>query len=353
MAFERESLKTLLDRVYSNYMRLLKPLGKTPRHNIMKVLAYTEGGDIHQLLGDLSFLSEQIFPDTASGEYLRAHWSDRVPPLYATAATGMVIQTGLPGTSVPKGLIYASESGKRYYTTRSYTIPSSGSVEVYVVAEESGTSSNLGAGSKLSVVSALSAGLDSKAKVSDDGILGGVDSESDEDYRSRTISYARNPGRYGKTGDFAVWAVDSSSEVSKAFEIPNFGVFGSLLIQCIHGNQIDGVSRVHNLDIVRSYIEKNSPPIIFTVATPELVSVSPAVRLPEREDTLENRNIAIQRLKVFLNVRAAPGCRLTESALRAAIVDGMTITDAEVMLPGGEIATTVLQYPVFGEVRWS
>lgn len=122
MAFERETLQSLLDRTYSNYMSLLKPLDKTPRYNLMKVLAYTEGGDVHQLLGDLSFLSGQIFPDTASGEYLRAHWSDRVPPLYASAATGKAIQSGVPGSSVPKGLVYSSESGKRYYTSRSYTI---------------------------------------------------------------------------------------------------------------------------------------------------------------------------------------------------------------------------------------
>lgn len=36
-----------------------------------------------------------------------------------------------------------------------------------------------------------------------------------------------------KTGDFAAWAVDSSADVSKAFEFKNFGVFGALLIQVI------------------------------------------------------------------------------------------------------------------------
>ena len=158
MAFEKETLQSLLDRTYSNYMSLLKPLDKTPRYNLMKVLAYTEGGDVHQLLGDLSFLSRQIFPDSASGEYLRAHWSDRVPPLYASAATGKVIQTGVQNAVVPKGLIYSSASGKRYFTNKSYKTDSSGQVEVWVTAEESGTDSNLAVGNELSAVSALSAG---------------------------------------------------------------------------------------------------------------------------------------------------------------------------------------------------
>lgn len=353
MAFERETLQSILDRTWSNYMSLLKPLDKTPRYNLLKVLAYTEGGGIHQLLGDLSFLSVQIFPDSASGEYLRAHWSDRVPPLYASAAAGEVIQTGSPGASVPKGLVYTSATGKRYYTSRSYTVGENGRCKVWVTAEESGSESNLEAGSVLSIASALSAGMDSTGTVSENGILGGVNGETDEEYLSRVLTALRNTTRYGKTGDFAAWAADSSSEVTKAFEIPNFSVFGSLLVQCIHGNQIDGVEQVHNTAEVQSYIEQHAPPVIFTVRTPELVEINPAVHLFEGEDTVSNRNLVVQRLKVYLNAKAEPGCTLTQAMLQTAITDGVTISKASLTLPGGEVSTTVLQYPVLGEVSWS
>lgn len=353
MAFEQETLQSLLDRTYSNYMSLLKPLDKTPRYNLMKVLAYTEGGDIHQLLGDLSFLSRQIFPDTASGEILRAHWSDRVPPLYASTAVGTVIQTGTPHSSVPKGLVYASGAGKRYYTSRSYIIGETGAVEVWVTAEESGKESNLAADSELTVVSALSAGIDSTVKVSADGIGGGVNAETDEEYLTRVLTSIRNTTRYGKTGDFAAWAVDSSSEVSKAFEIPTFDVFGSLLVQVIHGNQIDGVEQVKNIAEVQSYIEQYAPKILFTVSTPELVEVKPTVQLSEGEDTVSNRNLVLQRLKVYLNAKAEPGCTITQATLQTVITDGVTISKALLTLPDGEVKTTVLQYPVLGAVTWS
>lgn len=352
MAFDRETLQSLLDRTYSNYMSLLKPLDKTPRYNLMKVLAYTEGGDVHQLLGDLGFLSKQIFPDTASGEFLRMHWSDRVPPLYASAAAGKVIQTGVPASSVPKGFIYTSPAGKRYYTTKSYTIGESGSVEVWVTAEESGEDSNLEADAELTVASALSAGLDSTVKVSSDGIAGGVNGETDEEYLTRVMTALRNTTRYGKTGDFAAWAMDSTSEVTKAFEIPSFDIFGSLLIQVIHGNQIDGVEQVHNIQAVQSYIEQYSPKIIFTVRTPELVPVSPAIHLSEGEDTVSNRNLVLLRLKVYLNAKAEPGCTITQATLQTVITDGVTISKAELTLPGGEVKATVLQYPVLGDVTW-
>lgn len=352
MAFERESLQSLLDRTYSNYMSLLKPLDKTPRYNLMKVLAYTEGGDIHQLLGDLSFLSRQIFPDTASGEILRAHWSDKVPPLYASTAAGKVLQTGVPHSSVPRGLVYASAAGKRYYTKRSYTVGERGSVEVWVTAEESGAESNLSEGSEMTVVSSLSAGLDSTVTVCADGIAGGVDRETDEEYLARVLTSIRNTTRYGKPGDFAAWAVDSSSEVSKAFEVSTFDVFGSLLVQVIHGNQIDGVEQVHNLERVQSYIEQYAPKILFTVSTPELVEVTPSIQLSEGEDTVANRNLVLQRLKVYLNAKAEPGCTITQATLQTVITDGVTISRALVTLPNGEVNTTILQYPVLGEVVW-
>ncbi len=92
MPLNRESLSTLKEKTFSNYMSLLRPLDKTPRYNILKVLAFCEAGAQHQLLGDIDFLSEQLFPDTASGDYLRMHWSDRVAPLYAGTAAGTIIQ---------------------------------------------------------------------------------------------------------------------------------------------------------------------------------------------------------------------------------------------------------------------
>ena len=73
MALTRESLPVLFDRMYANYMSRLKPLDKTARHNLIRVMAEVEAGIYHQLLGDLSFLAEQIFPDTATGDYLRMH----------------------------------------------------------------------------------------------------------------------------------------------------------------------------------------------------------------------------------------------------------------------------------------
>jgi hypothetical protein len=355
MPFSREPLAALLDRAYGNYISLFKPLDKTPRYNLLRVFSSVDAGMYHQLLGDLGFLADQIFPDTAAGEYLRLHWSDRVPPLYAVAAAGTITIPGVPGAAVPAGLVYTSTSGQRYFTKSAGPVGGDGTANVPVRAEASGAETNLPSGEELSLVSSLPPGIDSTAVVAGDGITGGADAESDEAYLVRVLQNLRNAIRYGKPGDFADWAVDASPEVSKAWEFKNFGVFGALLIQVVGGNQIDGVTPVGGLALITEYIGTVAPPVLFTVRTPELISVNPAITLLPPEDTLANRGIVVNRLKTYMEATAVPGIRYTAGVLREAIIDGVTISGATVKLDGstaGDVETTILQLPVFGEASW-
>jgi len=355
MPLKRDSLSSILDRTYANYVSLFKPLDNPPRHNLLKVFSAVDAGIYHQLLGDLDFLSLQLFPDTATGEFLREHWSTRVPPLYASAAFGKVIVSGIPNRTIPAGLVVKSDASERYYTEKQYRVNSDGFAIIDVRSENFGTNVNLQAGEKLKIVSAIPAGIDSEVEVSEDGILGGVDGETDEEYLIRVIAYLRNSSRYGKDGDFAAWAIDSSAEVSDAWEFPNFGVFGALLIQVINGNQFDGVNPVGNLHDVTRYINEYAPFVTFTVRTPEIITFNPSIALLSYEDSLSNRDLAIKRIRTLLQLTAKPGYCVTAGALQDSIIDGLTISDATVKLNGsttGKINTTILQYPVVGEVLW-
>jgi uncharacterized phage protein gp47/JayE len=336
-------------------MSLYRPLDKTPRHNLLKVLASVDAGIYHQLLGDLDFLAQQIFPDTAEGAYLREHWSDKAAPLYAVAASGEVTVTGTAGKAIPAGVVFQAVSGEHYYQDKSYSLDTAGRAVIMVQAEQPGLQGNLGPGEKLSIISAIPAGIDSTALVTGSGISGGADGESDEVYLARVLQALRNTARYGKPGDFADWAVDSSPEVSKAWEFKNFGVFGALLIQVVGGSQMDGVTPVGNVSRVAEYISAVAPPVLFTVRTPELLPLDPAIALLQAEDTLSNRDLAVNRLKTYLEATAAPGARYTAGMLREAIIDGVIISGAAVKLNGsmtGDTTTTILQLPVLGDVSW-
>jgi uncharacterized phage protein gp47/JayE len=354
MAFNRDNLQVIKNRTYANYMSLFKPLDRTPRYSLVSVMANVDAGLSHSLQGDLVFLSKQLFPDSAEGEYLRAHWSSIVPPLYAVAAAGNVEVNGITGRSVSAGVVFKSASGNRYFSVKPSGI-SNGKALVNVEAEKAGSHSNLEAGNKLKIVSAIPSGIDADAVVADGGILGGADAESDEKYLIRVLAALRNPSRYGKHSDYEQWALDSTPEVTGAWEYKNFGIFGALLIQVINGNQTTGVHQVKNLAVVRDYISMVSPPVIFDVRTPSLVAVNPEIRLPAHKDTQGNRELAEQRLKAWLQQVAKPGIEVTAGSIRSAIIDGVIITDAVVNLNGnitGIIKTTILEYPVLGAITW-
>jgi hypothetical protein len=132
-------------------------------------------------------------------------------------------------------------------------------------------------------------------------------------------------------------------------------VFGALLIQVINGNQMNGVQEVANLQEVINYINEVAPPVIFTVRTPEILRLNPALSLLPQEDTQLNRDAAVNRIKAFLQLVAMPGIKITAGALRTAVIDGVGITDATVKLNGdstGVVDTTILQYPYIGEALW-
>jgi hypothetical protein len=352
MGLLRPSLSELSDRIYQDHATRFHPLDKSPRYNLLRVMSQVDAGKYHQLYGDLNFLSRQIFPDTAEGEYLRAHWSDRVPPNHAVAATGRVRIPGTNGVPVPVGLLFSSTRGKVYYVEAVAAVVDGFALPI-VTAQEPGSDSNLAEGEELAISSAVPPGLSSTATVAEGGISGGVNAESDAAYLNRVIQNIRNGVRYGKPGDFAAWAVDASAGVSKAFEIRNYGPLGALLIQVIAGNQVDGVTQVGNLSIVSDYLFSVAPPTVFTVKTPVLVPLDPSVHLLPVEDTVSNRILVEHRMRTYLDLTAKPGRSYTPGMLRDAIVDGVIITDASISIGLATRTTTALELFVLGVPSWA
>jgi uncharacterized phage protein gp47/JayE len=351
MDFSRPELTALQERVANDYLTRYSPISKTPRYTLLSVLAKTDSGMYHQLYGDLVYLSRQIFPDTADSENLRSHWSDRVPPLAANQASGPVQFSGTASTPIPAGILLQHSNGQEYYFPDSAKIGTDGTVSGTIKASVNGSDANLSAGEKLSIISTVPPGVASTVTVVSPGITGGVDEESDDAYLSRVLLYLRSTNRYGKKGDFAAWAIDSSPEVTDAWEFKNFGVFGALLIQVVQGTHLTGLSQVTNLAIVKAYIDSLCAPTLYTVRTPEILLVNPTVALLDTEDTTTNRATAISRMKTWMSLNVKPGSSVTALQLRDAIVDGLVITDASMSIAIG--ASTKLQILDIGTTSWA
>lgn len=346
-----KNLEELKNQIFNQFAYRLKPLEKTPKYDLIKIISEVEAGIYYSLLGDIEFLKKQIFPDTAEKEYLRAHWSDRVVPLYPETASGTVKIKGVAGVSIPAGCIFSSLQGKTYFNDKSYIVGENGTVEVEVQAENMGSDSNLKYGSKLTLSSNLIANIESEVTVEKD-ISGGTDGETDENYLLRVMNYMRGDLN-GKSGDFTTWALNSSSEVSKAWEFKHFSRFGSLLITVVGGDENNGFSKVSNIQKIQEYIESQAPPVIFTVKSADLIEINFAIGLPNlNENTVKNRNEIESSIKSYFNSKAQPDMHIKGATYRDVIVNGDTITEAELSIVGGDKYITQLQFPVFGGIEW-
>ncbi|WP_020613096.1 baseplate J/gp47 family protein [Sediminispirochaeta bajacaliforniensis] len=350
MDFERPSISNLQDRIENDYKSRFTPLSKTVRYDLLTMIGKVDAGIYHQLYGNLVYLARQIFPDTASSDNLRAHWSDRVPILTAQRASGMVQFSGSVGRSIPAGILLEAPNGQEYYLPEASEIGDEGVINATVKASTNGSDGNQDQGTELTIISNVPKGIEDTTIVLEDSITGGVDAESDDEYLIRVLNYIRNSSRYGKPGDFAAWAIDASIEVEQAWEFKNYGPFGALLIQVAGGNHETGLSQVVDLDIVSDYIYQNAPPVLYTVKTPDIIYVNPSIELISTEDTESNRNTTEIRIKSWMALNIKPGSSITSYQLRDAIVDGTIITDASVTLETG--SSTILQLLDLGDINW-
>lgn len=351
MGFSRPTLTELIDLIYNDYISRYQPVAPSVRYDLIRVLTSVDAGVYHHLYGDLVFLARQIFPDTAEGAYLRAHWSDRVPPLNGNRAIGTVEFSGPDGATLPAGLLLEAPNGQTWFTDAQVVI-ADGVAHAYAKASEFGSAGNCDPGTVLTIQSAIPSGVSSTATVLDPGIAGGVDGESDAEYLARVLLYLQTGARYGKPGDFAAWAIDSSAEVNRAWESTNWSVFGALLIQCVQGNQVDGVSQVANLTLVSDYIADVAPPTIFAVRTPDIVTFDPTISLLPAEDTTQNRELVTDRIKEWMDIAVQPGSSITGGDLQEAIVDGSDITSAEVELAVDPLEPDLLELLMLGVITW-
>uniref|UniRef100_UPI003F4B3EAE baseplate J/gp47 family protein n=1 Tax=Brachyspira catarrhinii TaxID=2528966 RepID=UPI003F4B3EAE len=345
-----ESLEQLKAKILNQYYSELNPLENTPKYNLVKVIANVEAGIQYSILGDIEFLKKQIFPDTAEKDFLRAHWADRVPPLYAEVASGSILIEGIPGVSIPAGCVFSSNIGNTYFNSKSYIIENDGSIEIEVQAQNAGSSYNLKKDSKLSLTSNLISNVSSEAVVKKD-IEGGTDGETDENYLLRVLNYVKS-SLNGKSGDFAAWALNASSEVSKAWEFKNFNIFGALLIVVLGGNSETGFYKISNIERIQTYIENVAPPIIFTVKALDLIYINLTIDLLPLEDTMINRKYCENTIKEYFLEKAKPDMFINTSTLRDLIVDGVSISNASVTIEDGDKYISQLQFPVLGSILW-
>ena len=151
----------------------------------------------------------------------------------ATYATGTLKVTGTPKTVIPNGLKAATEADAAmeiksiyFMTTTAATIGDDGTVNVPIIAVESGSTGNVAAGS---IVVLATSRKNISAITNEAATEGGVDIEAKESLLARYLEKVRNPGTSGNKADYKQWAA-SVDGVGDAHAVPLWNGEGTVKV---------------------------------------------------------------------------------------------------------------------------
>ncbi len=352
MAFERPTLLTLIKRAEADVEANMPGADARFRRSNLNVLARVHAAAVHGLYGYLDWISRQILPDTAEAQILDRHaaiWlrEGRLPAAYAG---GSVVASGTSGSIIPGGSVIARADGVTYTSTSDVTV-TGGQALVAVICDEPGQVGNTIAETEMSLLSPI-AGVNAALTVSDNGISGGADIESDSALRARLIARIKQPPHGGAAHDYVAWALEVPG-VTRAWVYPGEMGVGTVSVRFMRDGDADPIPGADAVAFVHAYIDERRPvavkglyvaapiptPLNFTIEA--LLPGSAAVRAAVDAE-----------LREMLLREAKPGGTILLSHIRAAISTAAGEIDYSLVTPVANVTHTTGQMAVMGTITW-
>ena len=267
----------------------------------------------------LDWLADQIFPDLAGDEWLRGRhavmWLGGSKA--ATYAGGEAYATGVAGSPIPAGtrVVLASGVNVKNYRVTARVILGSAATLLPLAALESGSASNLDAGTELSFTSAPE-GVDSTVIIKT--MDGGVDAEQTEDLRARVLQRIRNPPMGGAAHDYERWALEVPG-VTRAWLAPLEMGIGTVTLRFMCDDlraYNAGFPYQADVDAVAAYIDGKRP---VTVKDRFIVA-------PVRQDiTFTISDLTPDTTEIRAAIEASVKAMLFDKATPARSVNGVLV----------------------------
>lgn len=244
MALQIPDLDTIHARLVADYQARLPDMDVS-RHSDNYKRLRTVALAALALYYTARVIYDDLFPDTASGAAL-----DRLGDIWgvtrkgatpATKADALRV-TGTAASALTTGDELVHASGLRFQVNESTVIPAGGSVDVDVLAIDTGSQTRLNAGETLTF-SSPPAGVDAVAELQLDLDEGGADQESDGAYRTRILNRIAQPGMGGNANDYAQWALEVEG-VAEAYVYPVRAGNGSVDLAAL--KDATGTARILN-----------------------------------------------------------------------------------------------------------
>ncbi len=348
MPFNRPTLSDLIERNRGDIDTRLPGADSALRHSVLDVLARMHGGAVSGVYGYLDFLSRQIFPDTADGEFLARHastWGIRRKA--AIAATATATATGVNGTSIAAGTQALRIDGQAYRVTAPATI-AGGSAVLALEAVEAGPEADLTIGTVLTLASAI-LGVNASITVSARGIRGVLE-EDDSSLLARLLDRIQNPPEGGSLKDYRRWALDQPG-VTRAWVYPGWMGAGTVGVAFVMDQREDIIPEASDIAAVQAALDALRPvtaEVVVFAPTPDPIDIvlrispsTPAVRAAIEAELAD-----------FFAREAEPGGTIAESRISETISLAAGEYSHALELPDADYTAEAGQIPALGTVTF-
>lgn len=350
MTYVKPSLSALIEQARLDIETRLPGADARLRHSVLDVIgARVPSGALFGLYGYAEWISRQILPDTADGEYLARHasiWG--LARKAARAATGQVTFTGTDGAQVAAGALLVRVDGRQYRTLGPAAIIG-GAAVADIEAVEAGTGGAMQAGKTLDLVQ-LVAGISSTVTIAEPGIADGVEEESDESLLGRLLDRIRTPPQGGSKADYRAWAL-AQPGVTRAWVLPLWLGEGTVGVTFVIDGRADIIPTPAEVAAVQSAIDALRPvtaeAIVFA-PTPRPIDIQLA-SAPASDAV--HAAIAAELADLFVR-DAEPGGTIRRSRIGEAISIAAGEDYHELTSPAGDIALAPGELPMLGNLIW-
>lgn len=350
MPFVRPTLSTLITRVTNDISGRMAGAVNALSRSVVAVLAKVMAGAASGLYGYLTFLADQILPDTAEAEYLVRHastWGLRRKG--GTAASGIATATGANGTAIDVGTVLVRIDGARFRTTAA-AIVAAGTASLSIEAEIAGEDGNTTALSQLTFASPI-AGVQAAATISGGGLSGGSADEDYEVLRARLLQRIRNPAQGGSKSDYERWALEVD-DVTRAWVYPLYLGDGTVGVTFVTDGRDNIIPLTADVEAVQVHIDEVRPVTAdVTVFAPIPFDVD--IEIGVSPSTAEVKAAVEAELADLFTRDSEPGGTIYISRLREAISIAAGEHHHTLEAPADDVIASTGHLPRLGTVTWA
>jgi uncharacterized phage protein gp47/JayE len=308
----------------------------------MRVIADMDAGLAHENHQHLDWVADQLLPVTNEAEFL-----DRWAFMYlvnadnsrgrkmATFASGTGTAVGTIGAIIPAGTLLSGGNSVDYQTTQQATIGGDGTTTLNLTALTAGTVGNLDTGSMLGGL-ALNGVTTSVTIITMDN---GVDTETDDELRTRLLARLVAPPMGGSAADWVAWTLDVPG-VTRAWAAPNELAVGTMTVRfmCDDSRAYNGGFPIQDdINAVTAFLNTKRPVTVkdWWVVAPIPQPINFTITNLEPDDNTTRQNI-IASVNEMLFERARPAAAQDGVLIPAQTIYAAWVSAAILNTPGVE-----------------